>query len=170
VKNVNGGKPEMKQTRVTVLLLAVMLSGLAACGNPSGASGEKSVDLSTFYDELEAKYDLPEMMEISDETLESYYPGLKDISLKQRVVKIPKLTSTVSEYVFVECENAEDVAKVTDILQARIDAQAAGGAWYPVSVAAWGQAAVETNGNYVAMVAAGEDTETIVSDWNALFK
>jgi hypothetical protein len=130
---------------------------------------KETANLPAFYDSLEAEYGLPEMMAVTDDMLARYYPGLEEIDLLQSVVKIPEISSAVNEYVFLQCASPEDAAAAEKILQARIDGQAAGGAWYPATVKAWKTAQVAVHGNYVAMIAAGEDTEKIVSEWNALF-
>lgn len=155
----------MKRAYLTAILMFALLC-IPACA----ASGGPDADLAGFYDSLGEAYTLPEMMEAGEETIESYYPGLNEIALLQRVVKIPKITSSVCEFVFVQCENSEDVEAVKEILQDRIEDQASGGAWYPATMAAWEKAEVATNGNYVAMISSGDDTAGIVSDWNALFK
>ena len=49
------------------------------------------------------------------------------------------MTSVVSEYMFLECQSEDDASKVVEILQARVDAQADGGAWYPESMEAQGR-------------------------------
>lgn len=168
----------MKKSILLILALVLALGCLAACGKTDGAAPTdvptstpaESVDLNAFWDEQSGKYDVPDMTEMNDELLESYYPGLKDIAVKQLVVKVPMMSSVVSEYVFVECESDADAATVQEILQKRVDDQAAGGAWYPDSVENWGKAQVIVNGAYVAMIAAGDNTADIVSDWNAKTK
>lgn len=168
----------MKKSLIVVLSIALALTCLAACGSSSGgaptevptSTPAESVDLNAFWDELAKKQEMPAMTEVNDELLESYYPGLKDIAVKQLVVKIPMMSSVVSEYVFVECESDADVPAVQEILQKRVDDQAAGGAWYPDSVENWGKAQVVANGTYVAMIAAGDSTEADVADWNAKTK
>ena len=62
-----------------------------------------------------------------------------------------------------------DVDKVKAILQSRIDAQVAGGAWYPSAIDAWqNNSRIVSNGNYIMMVV-HESCDSIVSDFNALF-
>lgn len=155
----------MKKTLIAILTLALALTGLTACGKKGAA---KDVDLSEFWSQLESEIELPGMIENSDELI-SYYPGLEEITLTQSVIKVPMMTAVVNEYVFLQCENEEDAAKAAEILQTRVTQQADGGAWYPASVEAWSKAQVVTNGTYVAMVAAGDDTQTVVDKFNALF-
>ena len=81
------------------------------------------------------------------ELLEGYYPGLSEIPAKQLVVKIPAMSSDVNEIVLMQGETEEDAESAAAILQARIDAQAEGGAWYPESLEAWKAAKVLRGGN-----------------------
>ncbi|MEG1633663.1 MAG: DUF4358 domain-containing protein [Oscillospiraceae bacterium] len=158
----------MKKAIISVLSIALLVSCLAACG---AAPAAKSADLPAFWDKISGEYEMPAMAdEVTPEELETFYAGLKDISLKQSVIKVPMMTASANEFLFVECEKSEDVAKVQEIFQKCIDDQAAGGAWYPESVAAWAKAKVATNGNYVAMIAGGDNTEKIVTEFNDLFK
>lgn len=157
----------MKKT-ILSLLAVLMLLSLAACGSKSEPDAAQ-VDLEAFWTQLSETYEMPAMMDLTDEILDSYYPGLSDIARRQTVIEMPAMTSVVSEYVFIECESASDADAVKTILQKRVDDQASGGAWYPDSVENWGKAQVVSNGAYVAMVAAGDDTADIVAAWNAQF-
>ena len=132
-------------------MILSIIFGLSACG----AGGEKTVeaDLSDFYSGLEAAYELSGMVEADEDTVKRYYPGLEEIGLKQSIIRIPMISSVVSEFVFLQCETEGDAAAAAEILQARVDEQASGGAWYPATVKAWGRAAVLKNGSYVAMIA-----------------
>ena len=56
-----------------------------------------------------------------------------------------------------------------EILQKRIDDQAAGGAWYPESMEAWGRGQVIQEGTYVAMIASAEHQEEIADAFEGLF-
>ncbi len=148
-------------------MILSIIFGLSACG----AGGEKTVeaDLSDFYSGLEAAYELSGMVEADEDTVKRYYPGLEEIGLKQSIIRIPMISSVVSEFVFLQCETEGDAAAAAEILQARVDEQASGGAWYPATVKAWGRAAVLKNGSYVAMIAFGDNTESVAAEWEALF-
>lgn len=170
----------MRKLAMTMTIL-LTLGLLTACGSSSKEETEtKEVSLSDFYTELSAEYHWTEDAEnsqegdlllttIEGEMLESYYPGLGEVSAKQLLVKAPLMSSVVNELVLMECETAEDTQKAVEILQARVDAQAEGGAWYPESMEAWGKAKVVQNGNYVAMIASAEHQDEIVDQFNALF-
>ena len=101
--------------------------------------------------------------------LENYYPGLGDIPTKQFIAMTPQMSSVVNELVFLEAETEEDAEKAAEILQKRIDDQAAGGAWYPESMEAWGRGQVIQEGTYVAMIASAEHQEEIADAFEGLF-
>ena len=109
------------------------------------------------------------MTDIEGELLESYYPGLGDISLKQLVAKAPMMSAVVNEMVFLQAETEEDAAAAAAILQGRIDLQAQGGAWYPESMEAWGRGIVIQQGAYVCMVVSAEHQDEISEGFNNLF-
>ena len=101
--------------------------------------------------------------------LEMYYPGLAAIETEQMHVYIPGMSFSAFEVVLIELANAGDAEAVKTILQARIDAQAAGGAWYPQAVEGWvNNSRIVTNGKYV-MMAVGSDCDKFVDAFNAQF-
>ena len=97
------------------------------------------------------------------------YPGIGDINTKQLVIYQPMMGAVVCEIALAEVADAADVAAVKSIFQSRIDAQVAGGAWYPESIEGWkNNSRIVTNGNYVMMIAWSFCNEA-VADFNALF-
>ena len=101
--------------------------------------------------------------------LEMYYPGLANIEANQIHVYIPGMSFSAYEVVLMELANESDMETVKGILQARIDAQAQGGAWYPEAVEGWlNNARIVTNGNYI-MMAVGADCDAFVDAFNAQF-
>lgn len=156
----------MKKVLCVILAVVMMMSMLAACGG----SKEPDVDLTAFYNTLEEKYDWGGgfMIDVEDEMLENFYPGIDAIEKEQFIAKTP-IMGSVNEVVFVKVKNKDDAAKAAEILQGRIDAQADGGAWYPEACEAWGRGKVITNGSYVAMIACVESQEEIEAAYNALF-
>ncbi|MCI2055849.1 MAG: DUF4358 domain-containing protein [Oscillibacter sp.] len=154
--------------KVLTLLLAVVM--LAVCLTGCGAAKEKTADLEAFYQSLDDKYDWGDsMIDLTDDLLDSYYPGLKDLASGKLVAKMPLMSSVVNEIVLVECATEEDAAKAAEIFQKRIDDQAAGGAWYPDSMEAWGNGQVYTEGKYAAMIASAEHQDEIGEAFTALF-
>lgn len=134
--------------------------------NPPAAS---NVDLSAFYSSITGKYEFA-MLELADnEILDNFYPGMTGISIEQRLIYICGMTMNNGEFGLVQVKDSKDVDAVKSIFQARIDAQASGGAWYPQAVESWtNNARVVSNGNYVMMVV-HENCDDIVKEFNALF-
>jgi len=156
---------------MTLTLAALTLLGLVTgCGAGKEAQAAQ-VDLTEFYAEAERDFDWGNgyMADIEGEMLESYYPGLADIETEQFIARMPLMSAVVNEVVFLQCKSEEDAAAAASILQERVTMQAEGGAWYPESMEAWGNASVIQNGAYVAMVASAEYQEEIEERFNALF-
>ena len=160
---------------ISLLMAAVMMLSLAACGG-SKTEEVKSADLSAFYEETmtaimeeKGEENVPMMMALEGEMLDGFYPGLSEVATKQCVAYAPAMSAVAAEFVLVEVENAEDVEKVQEILQARIDAQIAGGAWYPETIEGWeNNSRLAVNGNSLMLVVY-EDADAIVESFNALF-
>ena len=159
---------------ISFLLAATMALSLAACGNSgSGGSGDAiTIDLSAFYTEM---YDsifpdpdnAPALSEITGVYLEQTYPGLSEVETKQCLAYAPMITAVAYEIALVEVANADDVAKVQEIFQDRIDTQIEGGAFYPATVEAWqNQSEIVTRGNYVALFV-GAEKDQMVEAFNA---
>ncbi len=148
----------MKKRILSLLLMAVMsVTLLAGCGGNQNNAPENQnpVDLTQFYnDMLAAAEEAPMMMDLAAdaEMLEMSYPGLKDIQTKQLVAYAPMISAVAMEFVFVEVANPADVETVKGILQARIDAQVDGGAFYPETIEQWAShSEIVTMGNYVCL-------------------
>ena len=79
------------------------------------------------------------------------------------------MSFSASEVVLVELTDEADVDALKAILQARVDSQAAGGAWYPEAVEGWvNNARIVSNGCYV-MLAVGPDCDAFVDAFNGKF-
>lgn len=74
-----------------MMVLAAMLALLLTAGCGSTKEETKSVDLTEFYNGLAEEYEWDEnyMASIEGDLLESYYPGLGDISTKQFIAMTP---------------------------------------------------------------------------------
>ena len=142
--------------KLTALLLAlVMTLALAACG---GEKAQEAPDLNIVYEDFIASLDeAPMMMDVTDDVVETFYPGLSSISLKQSVLVTAAISAVAYEVAMVECADSADVETVQGIFQARIDSQVDGGAMYPATVEAWEGAEILTSGNVVALIVAGQD-------------
>ncbi len=151
--------------------LALLLVMLAGCGKSAGQT-EDTVDLNAFFDSLSKEYDWGNgyMEAIPDDLLDDYYPGLSDYTFQQKVIRAPAMSAVVNEVALVECESDTDAEAVQKLLQKRADDQAAGGAWYPESMDAWGEAEVIRHGSYVALIACAEHQSEISDKFNALFE
>jgi hypothetical protein len=154
----------MKKRIVSLILAACAAAGLlAGCGSknadaPETSGGAFTVDLARFYsDIMDAAQDGPMMMEVEGETLDSLYPGLSDLELKQCVVYTPAISAVATEFAFVEVADSADVEKVQQIFQTRIDAQVDGGAWYPATIESWqNDSEIVTVDNYVCLFVCAE--------------
>ena len=101
--------------------------------------------------------------------LEMTYPGLAAIETNQMEIYMPGMGAVVCEIAVIEVANASDMEAVKAILQARIDTQINGGAWYPESVEGWiNNSRIVENGNYVMMIAYSYCDE-VVEMFNAQF-
>ena len=101
--------------------------------------------------------------------VDMYFPGLTAIEANQMHVFFCPMSFSAYEVVLIELVNESDMDAVKAILQARIDAQINGGAWYAEAVEGWqNDSRIVTNGNYI-MMAVGADCDTFVERFNALF-
>lgn len=171
-------------------LAAALILALSACGGapkgeqdadiPKQEETQKEADLTAFYNELREETKWPELMSLEDdetlrELMDTYYPGLSEIPVRQRGIYLAAISAAVGEIALVEVENAEDVPAVEEIFQARIDYQVGddsnpGGAWYPETIEGWKNSSqIVTQGNYV-MLAVGDSAAEAVLRFNALFE
>ena len=146
---------------------------------PAETGSAQDVDLAAFYSTLREETQWPELMDLAgdpgmQELLDSYYPGLSELSTKQCGVYVAAISAAVGELALVEVENAGDVQAVKDIFQARIDYQVGdeqnpGGAWYPETIEGWKtKSHIASNGNYV-LLAVGDAAGDAVERFNQLF-
>lgn len=92
--------------------------------------------------------------EITVEIINSFYPGLTDISLKQQEIYMPPIAGVAQEIALVEVENSDDVERVKEIFEKRIQQGKEEGACDPGVNEVWERnATVQAKGNYVAMIA-----------------
>ena len=140
-----------------MLLAALALVFLTGCGGQTESGGGEDVSLSSLYAAMEAACGWGEdyMTPVEGELLEAYYPGLSELSARQLVAMVPAMSSDVNEIVLFQGETEEDAASAAELLQARIDSQIEGGAWYPESLEAWKSARVLRQGTYAALIASG---------------
>lgn len=161
----------MKKRAVWVLAALLLLA--AGCGGQQeeGRTEDSDVALNTLYAGMAENCGWSEdaMTDVEGELLEEYYPGLSEIPARQLVVKVPAMSSDVNEIVLFQGEAEKDGEAAAAILQARVDAQVEGGAWYPETQAAWEKAKVLRQGTYVALIASGEFQESLEEQFNQQF-
>ena len=138
--------------------------------------GAEGIDLAAFFMsymehlmETLGEENTPSTMAVEGELLDAYYAGLNAVAMKQCLVQMPGIGAVPFEFALVEVENAGDVDTVHGILQARVTYQVEGGAWYPATIEGWEKAEIIVNGNYVALIVAGEQQADAVAAFNALF-
>ena len=107
-------------------------------------------------------------MSMDSTILDNFYSGLTAISTKQLVAQMAMITASANEIVLVECTNSEDVAAVQAIFEARKQTQMDGGAWYPETIAQWGEAQICVSGNFVMLVCHANAAD-IAASFYALF-
>ncbi len=158
--------------RSEVLALALSLLMLAGCGGGRGGEPEtREADLNAVFAGMEEACGWEEgcMAEIDGELLEEYYPGLSEVPAKQLIAAVPAMSSDVNEIVLFQGETEEDAESAAAILQARIDSQVEGGAWYAETLEAWQGSKVLRQGTYAALIASGEFQETLEEQCNQSF-
>lgn len=153
--------------RLTALLL-ILCAALALTGCGSKSDDAFTTDLAAFYDGLVTD-DFPMMMELPEDMIEGFYPGLTEIERTQTVLYAPAISAVACEIAMVEVADAADVDAVKDIFQARIDAQVAGGAWYPETIEQWeNNAQIVVRGNCVCLFVVPEELGSPADAFNAL--
>lgn len=164
----------MKRLILGILSIACVFS-LAACGTQpvTDNSGDSNIEINendnqeTQTKDLEKVYDyiidsqaenlkneLLFFQETNQEMIETYYPGISDVSLKQEFVYTPAIMGFAQEIALVEVENSKDVDKVKDIFNQRIEDCKTTVACDPEVNELWAtNATVQVSGNFVAMIA-----------------
>ena len=146
----------------------------AVCETPEQAYPDDMANDDSYFEpgtDMEQRQEwLKEQRELLQDMALANYPGLSDIATEQRLVYAPMFSLSAAESVLIQVSSASDVDAVKDILQARVDAQVAGGAFYPMAVEAWqNNSRIVSNGNYVMLIVS-EDCDAVVDEFNALFK
>lgn len=155
-----------------VLVWAALLLLAAGCGGRTDGGAETAeVSLTALCAGMEAACGWGEdyMTDVEGELLEEYYPGLSQVPAEQLLVRVPAMSSDVNEIVLFQGQGEEDAESAAAILQARIDAQVEGGAWYPETQAAWEKAKVLRQGTYAALIASGGFQESLEEQFNQQF-
>lgn len=167
----------MMKKIVTLAMAAIMAISLVACGNtasqPTATPTPEPVDLAAFGEKCVTEQLMPPLLDTNEDMgkqiLDASYAGLSALDLEQCLAYVSMMSINNTEMVLVQAKSADDVAKVKEIFQARIDAMVGGGAFYPETTEIWtNNAEIVENGNYVALVVSS-DKDAIVEAYNALF-
>ena len=146
----------------------------AVCETPEQAYPDDIVNDDSYFEpdtDMEQRQEwIKEQRELLQDMALANYPGLSDIATEQCLVYAPMFSLSAAESVLVQVSDAADADAVKDILQARVDAQVSGGAFYPMAVEAWqNNSRIVSNGSYIMLVVS-EDCDAVVSEFNALFE
>lgn len=165
VTAVNSGTATVTATILLDGITAVDRSAIVRC-----SFEETSLDFISFYEELAAASDYQGgMMLVDDEMLRYSYPTLFDYEFVRSAIYMPMMSAVASELAFIEVLDEADVDTAKAVLQARIDAQIAGGAWYPATIEGWEKnARIVVHGTYL-MLAVGENVDDVVAAFDAQF-
>lgn len=160
---------------VTLAMAAVLAVSLVACGNTASkpTATPQPVDLAAFGEKYVTEEKMPALLDTQEDMgkqiMDANYAGLNDIDTQQCLLYVSLMGVNSSEMALVQVTNSEDVSKVKDVFQARIDGMINGGAFYPSDVENWtNNSEIVTNGDYVALVVS-TDKDAIVEAFNALF-
>ena len=120
------------------------------------SGGAELPSLQDFFTTLQGKYDsLDAMAVIEGDLLENYYPGLSSIAAVEEIyiqeTMITMANVAVGLVKLSDSATTEDILAVQAVFQNRIDTQANGGAWYPMSCETWEQAVTTSTSNVVGM-------------------
>ena len=161
----------MKKRAVFVFVLLLLSASGCGVGNSGDGLETAEVSLTDLYAGMAEAcgWDEDYMADVEGELLEEYYPGLSEISARQRIARVPAMSSDVNEIVMLQCETAEDADRAAEILQARIDSQVQGGAWYAETLESWQSAKVLRQGTYAALIASGEFQESLEAQFSQQF-
>ena len=137
---------------------------------PTGPSAS-DVDLEAFLGSLinDDNYAFPTMDVLSNDWIINFYPGLVSVPVVQRWVCTPSMSGVAAEITLVQVSDSSDVSTVESILQARIDNQVNGGAYYLPTIEQWEfNSRIVKHGNYIMLIV-HSSCDDIVADFNALF-
>lgn len=120
------------------------------------AGGADLPSLSDFFATLQSSYEgLGAMSVMEGEVLDNYYPGLSGNPAVEEVLIQETMMSMSNVAVglvkFTSEATLEDILAVQAILQGRIDVQAEGGAWYPMSCETWKEGVITSVSNHMGM-------------------
>lgn len=138
---------------MAIVLAAVLLLGLAACGG-----GGKNADLSGVYESMEAT--LPDMI-LADETLMLNMFGIKAEDCEQVVVAFCGDGLKADEVWLIEAKDTDALERIQGLAENRVKAKAAETEFYlPDQYAVVQEGEIITQGNYLALLVS-PDVDTL---------
>lgn len=160
---------------LTLAMAAALAVSMVACGNTASkpTATPKPVDLAAFGEQYVTAEQMPALLDTNEDMgkqiLDMNYAGLSEMELEQCLPYVSMMSINNSEMVLVQTKSADDVSKVKEIFQARIDSKANDPMGYPATIEIWANnAEIVENGNYVALVVS-TDKDAIVEAFNGLF-
>lgn len=167
------GGGQAKQVDLAAFYLG-LTEKYAVCETPEQAYPDDMVDDDSWFEPgatLEQRREqLEEQRDFLRNVAMGLYPELSGIATEQCLVYTPMFNLSAVESVLVQVSNASDVDTVKGILQARIDAQVNGGAFYPFAIESWqNNSRIVSHGSYIMLIVS-EDCDAVVSEFNALFE
>lgn len=168
-----GGSKSQKSVDLASFYLG-LTEKYGVCETPEQAYPDELANDDSYFEpgtDMEQRQEwLKEQRELLQDMALANYPGLSDIATEQCLVYTPMFSLSAAESVLIQVSNASDADAVKDILQARVDAQVNGGAFYPMAVEAWeNNSRIVSNGSYIMLIVS-EDCDSVVNEFNALFK
>lgn len=162
-RNLNG---------ILALMLGISLAGCSAAQTSQTESAEtpaateeskkdelaSGLDLDGIYRALiKMQSDSSQIIMLKEtdmDVIDGIYEGFSEASYKNMTAYLAPVTGYASEVVLVEAESEEDVTTLENVFQKRIDAGLADSD--EDNAKGWKNAVIQTNGNYVAMIALPE--------------
>lgn len=160
----------MKRIILAICTIILILS-LVACSNTNDnndvpvvnpaeqENNNTSINLTDVYNSIisaqpeELRDTLVFFPETDKDTIDTFYPGLSEIALKQEAIYLPAIDGFAQEIALVEVENSENVKKVEEIFNKRIETGKTTEGCDPGIPELWERyAQVQVKGNYVCMI------------------
>lgn len=161
----------MKKKLLGVLLSAVMVLGLAACGEKAeGSAGEEvSVPVEEIGDKILEELEFGSMIELDDETLMQFYE-LDASLLEEYDANIPMMNVTTQEYSVFKVKDVKDAETVKNAIDKRAEAvQKSFEQYLPDQYENAKNYYVEANGKYLVFVI-HQDSEKAKDIFQGYFK